>query len=275
MLESRGHKILATKLSRMNTRAGYASGENRIPTPQERAEQERKELEAKKKETTNEDFVPDIEFIEEEITPEQLDTIKVFYSIVKSVDKTSPKWKNFIRSLSRMSKDQLKALKDVPFIGPEVSKMIHEDTQDNININEYWAAGASSQTHLGEFQEKEHGKWFTYKKTNDEWAKKHNLPHEIDVLDGKRYAHVKGTVAHVATDENEDGTPKLKKWNLKKHNKWVKEDIDLNEERSRAANIVRETWKAAKKKKQETEDVSGKVEKFEKEPILSDTIEKQ
>jgi hypothetical protein len=119
-----------------------------------------------------------------------------------------------------------------------------------VPVKEAFGATASNRTHEGSFQEKQHGKHFTYKKTNDAWAKKHNLPHEIDVHDGVRYGHVKGTVAHIATDENPNGSPKLDKWKLKNHKKWMKE--------SRTTDIVREAYlKAKSKKKNEEKEFVG------------------
>lgn len=65
----------------------------------------------------------------------------------------------------------------------------------------------------GEFQEKDYGKWFTYRASENTFG----LPHEIDVLDGTRFAKVMKTVAYVAVDEDADGNPVLEKWDLKKH----------------------------------------------------------
>lgn len=44
---------------------------------------------------------------------------------------------------------------------------------------------------LGEFQERERGRWFTYRATSNSWALSHGLTHEVDVLDGVRFAIVK------------------------------------------------------------------------------------
>lgn len=151
-----------------------------------------------------------------------------------------------------------------------VGVSLNKESMDKKSILEAIGANASNKTHEGSFQEKDHSKHFTYKKTNDPYAKKHNLPHEIDVHDGVRYGHVKGTVAHIATDENDDGTPKMQKWQIKNHKKWMKE--------SRQADIVREAFtKAKNKKKDEKNDknVSGKVEKYEADPELTDTLQKQ
>jgi hypothetical protein len=81
-----------------------------------------------------------------------------------------------------------------------------------------WTA---QQDNLGEIQEQEYGKWFTYRATADEWAILNNLPFEIDVLDGVRYARVLKTVAYVAVDEDEMGLPVVEKWSLKNHNPYV------------------------------------------------------
>lgn len=70
---------------------------------------------------------------------------------------------------------------------------------------------------LGVFQEKEHGHWFEYRLTEDEWALKQGLTHEIAIAYGeKRYAQVKKTVAYVAVDEDEYGKAVLEKWSIKR-----------------------------------------------------------
>ena len=74
-----------------------------------------------------------------------------------------------------------------------------------------------AENNSGEFREREHGRWFTYRASTHEWGLQYGLPHEIDVLDGTRAARVLGSVAYVATDENADGSPKLKRWELAKH----------------------------------------------------------
>ena len=74
-----------------------------------------------------------------------------------------------------------------------------------------------AENNSGEFREREHGRWFTYRASAHEWGLRHGLPHEIDVLDGTRAARVLGSVAYVATDENADGSPKLERWELAKH----------------------------------------------------------
>ena len=73
------------------------------------------------------------------------------------------------------------------------------------------------QANIGEFQEKEYGKYFTYRLTKDSWAIENGLLHEIDVLDGVRYATVKKTRAYVATDVTDDNKPILERWEIKNH----------------------------------------------------------
>ena len=160
------------------------------------------------------------------------------------------------------------------------SSRIKEDVDTQYNIDEALRAPEGRKTHDGEFQEKDRGNWFTYKKTNDPWAKKHGLPHEIDVLDGVRYGHVKSTVVHIATEDNADGSPKIEKWNLKKHNKWIKEDVVME---SRKSEIVKDAWKNARSKKEETSEPQSDTDKkmdcrkdtFQKDPELNDSISKE
>lgn len=77
---------------------------------------------------------------------------------------------------------------------------------------------------LGEFKHGQTKKWFNYGSHKDAWATKHNLPHQIHMSDKSvRYGHVKGTVAHVAVDENPDGTPKMETWPITKHSHYAQE----------------------------------------------------
>ena len=64
----------------------------------------------------------------------------------------------------------------------------------------------------GEFQEVDHGHYFTYRLTQDAWALQEGYTHEIDVLDGVRYGIVKKTVAYICVDEN-----MTEKWFIRKH----------------------------------------------------------
>jgi len=75
-------------------------------------------------------------------------------------------------------------------------------------------------TNVGEFQEKDYGKFFTYRKTSNPWALSNGLEHEIDVLDGVRFADVKATVAYVCIDEDLEGNALLERWEIKKHKKF-------------------------------------------------------
>ena len=70
---------------------------------------------------------------------------------------------------------------------------------------------------VGEIQEADFRKWFTYRPTSDQWAISHGLSVEIDVGDQIRFGKVLKTVAYVCTDETETGTPVLEKWKLSNH----------------------------------------------------------
>ena len=67
---------------------------------------------------------------------------------------------------------------------------------------------------IGEFREVSFGKWFTFSKTENEWALKNDLEFEIDVLDGVRYAKLLKTVVYVCVDEDSEGNPVLEKWSI-------------------------------------------------------------
>lgn len=73
-------------------------------------------------------------------------------------------------------------------------------------------------TTLGCFQHTETKCQFEYRKTLNEWAMAHNLPHEIAVNDpvgyGWRFGRVLKTVAYVAVDEQDDG-PLMEKWPIR------------------------------------------------------------
>lgn len=78
------------------------------------------------------------------------------------------------------------------------------------------------QINEGEFQEKTHGKYFTYTKTSDPWAIANACTHEIDVLDGVRFAKVLKTVVHICLDEDEYGKAIFEVWKIKNHIKYTK-----------------------------------------------------
>lgn len=69
----------------------------------------------------------------------------------------------------------------------------------------------------GEFQERDREHWFTYRTTDNPWALAHGLTHEVDVLDGVRFAIVKKTRALMCLAEGDSGEPLLETWLLKKH----------------------------------------------------------
>lgn len=69
----------------------------------------------------------------------------------------------------------------------------------------------------GEFQECDYGNYFTYRKTDNLWAIEQGFMHEVDVLDGVRFARVLKTVAYVCIDEDEHGKAVFEKWNIKNH----------------------------------------------------------
>lgn len=69
----------------------------------------------------------------------------------------------------------------------------------------------------GEFQECDFGKYFTYRKTDNLWAIEQGFMHEVDVLDGVRFARVLKTVAYVCVDEDEYGKAVFQIWKIKKH----------------------------------------------------------
>lgn len=189
--------------------------------------------------------------------------------------------------IDKMPYDELKHQrqdKQLFSIGRRIKKFFTKEGFENDELLETWNSKASNKTHEGEFQEKEHGKWFTYKKTNNPWALKHGLPHEIDVQDGVRYGHVKGTVAHIASDENADGTPEMNRWSIKNHTKWVKEGFENGDlQESRKSDIVKDAWKKAKSKKEETSEPQSDEEKksdtckdtFQRDPELDNGINKQ
>lgn len=84
----------------------------------------------------------------------------------------------------------------------------------------YFNYGETPKT-IGAFKEKEHGHWFEYRETSDEWALEQGLTHEIAVADGKRYAKVKKTVAYVAIDEDDYGKAIIEKWKIAQHRVYL------------------------------------------------------
>lgn len=81
---------------------------------------------------------------------------------------------------------------------------------------------------LGCFTEKDHGNVFEYSENTEtilsplaHGGKNVRFPHIVWVgpLQETRYAFVKGSVAHIITDETEFGWV-IEKWDIKKHRKY-------------------------------------------------------
>lgn len=75
---------------------------------------------------------------------------------------------------------------------------------------------------LGTFTHATTGVRFDYRMSDDEYGKKHGLPHEVHVgansASGEtRPALVKGTVCIIGVDEGADGKPVVEKWKIKQH----------------------------------------------------------
>lgn len=79
---------------------------------------------------------------------------------------------------------------------------------------------ASEANNAGMFQEYDRKNYFTYRMTQNAWAIANDLTHEIDVLDGVRFAKVLKTVAHVCIDEDSQGKPVLQSWKIKNHDQY-------------------------------------------------------
>ena len=75
--------------------------------------------------------------------------------------------------------------------------------------------------HIGEFREVDAGNYFTYKMA--EGPAFGEYIHEVDVLDGYRYAKVLKTVAYIVVDEDEYGQPVVEKWSIEDHFTYTKE----------------------------------------------------
>jgi hypothetical protein len=68
----------------------------------------------------------------------------------------------------------------------------------------------------GEFYLPETKKYFSFRPTDNPWAKENELIHEIDVLDGQRFGIVRKSIAYIAIDEDEFGKPVLQRWQITK-----------------------------------------------------------
>ena len=75
---------------------------------------------------------------------------------------------------------------------------------------------------IGCYKHKQTGAFFEYahRTTDDgDWAPE--FPHVVFMSDGsRRFARVLRTVAHVVTDEADDGTPLSERWEIKTHRKY-------------------------------------------------------
>ena len=72
---------------------------------------------------------------------------------------------------------------------------------------------------LGSFSEKDFGCTFDYCAPDLAGLEKHFEGHginaEVYVGDGTRFARMLKTVAYIAIDENDDGTPRFEKWHIR------------------------------------------------------------
>jgi hypothetical protein len=75
---------------------------------------------------------------------------------------------------------------------------------------------------IGQFQEKECGKYFEYRLSDGtapiqgSYGLDHGFKHEIAMCDGSvRFANVKKTVAYVVVNEDDFGMPIVEKWQIK------------------------------------------------------------
>lgn len=81
---------------------------------------------------------------------------------------------------------------------------------------------------VGSFIEKTGGRWFFYAPICE--ANKAIAPEGFDFevrvsdnpigMSGRRFAKVLKTVAYVVTDENDDGSPVVEKWDIKSHTRF-------------------------------------------------------
>lgn len=74
-----------------------------------------------------------------------------------------------------------------------------------------------SSNNVGEFTEVDYGCSFTYRKTTDAWALKHNFEYEVDVGYDTRFARISKSRCHMVIDEAADGKPVVECWKIRKH----------------------------------------------------------
>ena len=109
----------------------------------------------------------------------------------------------------------------------ERSAIKHAATGKPVKEDVEEAFAPSYEKLLGSFVEKAGKKFFDYRLSQDDWGKSHGLPHEVCVKATTskcewRSANVKGTVCYIALDEGADGKPILDKWNIIRHQRYVK-----------------------------------------------------
>lgn len=69
---------------------------------------------------------------------------------------------------------------------------------------------------IGDFQNTETGKWFSFRANTCAWGKQHGYEHEIDTVAGPRSAMVLKSRVYVVVDEDEHGNPVAEKWLIKR-----------------------------------------------------------
>ena len=114
------------------------------------------------------------------------------------------------------------------FMGAFPTSVVNDyfDTFHGESVEEALApSAAEANIVIGHFIEKSKGNRFEYRKSQNDWGKKHGYPHEVWVSSSKtRSANVKGTVCYIVTDEDGEGKPVVDKWMIKSHFKYVKAD---------------------------------------------------
>ena len=81
---------------------------------------------------------------------------------------------------------------------------------------------------VGEFKEKEFGKYFEYRMAEPEsWGATFGFPFQVAVgpLGETRYAKIFKTVAYIVVDQDDNGAPVIEKWQIKRL--WQKEFLDI------------------------------------------------
>lgn len=91
----------------------------------------------------------------------------------------------------------------------------------NTDVRHAHAMGNSLPLILGSFKEAEVGNFFEYAvRPNDGVDFAEDCPHIIYTGGQTRYAKVLKTVAWVAVDEAEDGSPIFERWDIRQHRQY-------------------------------------------------------